>query len=293
MANPQNLTLVRLDRFLFHGIIKQMNSHKLPNNRKLLSIKTTKTMKTKPYIIPVVTLLTLAASPVIAQETYYGTGDIDGPTAYYDGAGIGSVVVNNDANNIDFTINSTYSMASWIFYAVEIQQVGLGASGSTALVNPWGPIVGISSGENAVIDTYGTGATPLLYSGGSWVQGTGVPYTAGGTGATYASFAVPLSSLGLSVGSSFYFDVVSSYTAWANGGPQGAYAALDNSGWPEMTDSTWTPWDGGTGAYDSSTSPGSFFGTAATEYTVVPEPSTCVLIGMGALAMIRRLRRNV
>ena len=121
-------------------------------------------------------------------------------------------------------------------------------------------------------------------------------YTAGGAGNTFATFAVPLSSLGLSVGSSFYFDVVSSYNSWANGGPQGAYSALDNPGYPEMTDHTWTPWDGGTGSYDSATAPNSTFGTAATEYTVeaVPEPATCVLMGLGALGMIRRsLRRNV
>jgi hypothetical protein len=249
-------------------------------------------MKTR--IISVMTLLAAAALPAMAQETYTGTGDADGTTA--DGNGFSSVVVNNDANNINFTINTTQPMASWIFYAIEIQQLGQGGSGSTALLSPygsWGPIVGISSGENAVIDTFGTYATPYTYNSG-WSAGSSVSYTAGGTGNTFASITVPLSSLGLSAGSSFYFDVVSSYTSWANGGPQGAYGALDNYGWPKMTDGTWTPWDGGTGSYDSATSPGSFFGTAATEYTcIVPEPATCVLMGMGALAMIRRSLKQI
>jgi hypothetical protein len=269
-----------------------MSNH--ARNHKLSSIKI---MKTISCILPVMTVLTLAALPAMAQELYTGSGVADGsPT---DGAAISSVLVNNDANNISFTINSVNPQASWNFYAVEIQQVGQGGSGSTALLSPfgsWGPVVGISSGENAVIDTFGSYATPYMYSGG-WSAGANVNYSAGGTGSTFTTFAVPLSSLGLSVGSSFYFDVVSSYNSWANGGPQGAYSALDNPGYPEMTDNTWSPWDGGAGSYDSATSPGSTFGSSASEYTVaavVPEPSTCVLMGLGALAMIRRsLSRKV
>jgi hypothetical protein len=242
-------------------------------------------MKTLPIIIPVLTLLTLATSPVTAQQTYIGTGDVNGGAAG-DGGAISSVVVNNDANNIDFTINSTAAQASWIFFGIEIQQVGQGGSGYTGFANPWGPAIGISTGENALINTYGTGATPLMYSGGNWVQGSGMPYAAGGTGNTFATITLPLSSLGLSVGSSFYFDVVSTYV---NPSGQSAYGVLDNTGWAPESDNSYKPWLGGN-HYDSATSAGSIFGTAATEYTVVPEPATCVLLGLGALGMMKRIK---
>jgi hypothetical protein len=248
-------------------------------------------MKTLHYIVPALALLSIAALPAKAQSTYLGTGDADGTTA--DGDGINSVVVNNDASAISFTINSSAPMASYIFYAIEIQDVGQGGSGYSGFVNPFGPAVGISTGENAVIDTYGTGATPYVYTGGSFVAAPSVAYAAGGTGTTSATITVPLSSVGLSLGSSFYFDVVSTYTSVVNGGPQAAYGALDNTGYLPESDGKYDPYDG-SAYYDSATSPGTTFGTSATEYTlaVVPEPSTWVLMGMGALAVLRRLRQR-
>jgi hypothetical protein len=244
-------------------------------------------MKTITTIVSAMTLLALAALPMKAQSTYTGTGDADGTTV--DGDGFSSVVVNNTSSTISFTINSTAPMASYIFYAIEIQQVGQGASGYAGFVNPFGPAVGISSGVNAVIDTYGTGATPYVYTGGNFVTAGGIPYAAGGTLTTSATITVPLSSVGLSLGSSFYFDAVSGYTSTQNGGPQAAYGALDNTGYLPESDGLYEPYDG-VAHYDSATSAGTTFGTAATEYTVqaVPEPSTWVLMGMGALAMIRR-----
>ncbi len=243
----------------------------------------------KTCIISVVTLLTVATLPVMAQETYTGTGDANGGLG--DGAGIGSVVVNNDANNISFTINSTQPMDAYINYAIEIQQVGLGGSGYTGFAPPWGLAVGISSGENALINTWtgASGATAFMYSGGSWNGGAGGSYAAGGLGDTYATITTPLSSLGLSPGSSFYFDVVSSFDS---PGGQSAYGVLDNTGWAPESDNSYKPWLGGN-YYDSATSPGTTFGTAASEYTVVPEPTTCVLMGLGALGMIRRSLKQI
>ena len=119
-----------------------------------------------------------------------------------DGAGFNSVVVNNDASTISFTMNSTQPQASYIFYAIELQIIRQAGSGYTGFANPFGPAVGISSGENALIDTFGTGATPYIYSGG-WVAGSAVSYAAGGTGTTSTTITVPLTSLGLSAGSQF------------------------------------------------------------------------------------------
>jgi hypothetical protein len=232
--------------------------------------------------------LAFTGLPALAT-TYTGTGDALASSPA-DGAGISSVVVNNDANNITFTINSTEAQASYIFYGIEIQIIGQAGSGYTGFVNPFGPAVGISTGENAVIDTYGTGATPYLYNSG-WVAGTSVSYAAGGTGNTFATITVPQSSLGLTAGDSFYFDVVSTYTAQANGGPQAAYGALDNTGYLPESDGNYQPYNG-TSHYDSATSAGTTFGTAATEFTVqaVPEPGICALVGLGALGLMRRLR---
>jgi len=230
----------------------------------------------------------MAVLPAKATQTFTGTGNVNGGGAA-DGAGIGSVVVNNDANNITFTINSTQAQASYIFYSIELQIIGQAGSGDTSLLNPWGEHVGISTGENALINTWGTGATPGTFSGGVWTMGAGGSYAAGGTGSTFATMTVSLSSLGLAVGNSFYLDVVSSY---ASPGGQSAYGALDNTSWPAETDGSYQPWLG-SNYYDSATDAGgTTFGTAASEYTVVgvPEPAACALLGLGSLLMIVRRR---
>jgi PEP-CTERM motif len=233
--------------------------------------------------------LPLALLPASAT-TYTGPG-----TALYssvnDGAGISSVNVENTASTISFTINSSAPQASYIFYAIELQIIGQAGNGYTGFSNPFGPAIGISSGENAVIDTYGTGATPYLYNAG-WVQGSSVSYTAGGTGDTYSSITVPLSSLGLSAGNSFYFDVVSTYTSASDGGPQAAYGSLDSTGYPAEANNSYIPYDNNT-YYDSATDASSTFNSGASLYVVAaPEPATWSLLGLGIVgwAMRKRVR---
>ena len=246
-------------------------------------------MKTMKIILSVTfALAVLAMATLPARATTYlgpGVADGGGPA---DGGAISSVVVNNDASTITFTINSTQPQASWIAYFIEIQNIG-GPIGDTGLVNPWGEQVGISTGENALINTWGTGASALTYSGGTWTQNASGSYAAGGTGDTFATMTLPLSSLNLSVGNSFYFDVVSSY---ASPSGQAAYGALDNSGYLAESDNSYHPWAGGN-YYDSATASGSTFGTSATEYTIVavPEPATLALLSGGAI-LLMVLRRN-
>lgn len=249
-------------------------------------------MKNIPVKSAILIGIALAALPAAAQTTYTGPG-----TSLYssvsDGAGISSVVVNNNANNISFTINSSEPQASYIFYAIELQIVGQAGNGYTGFSNPFGPAIGISTGENAVIDTYGNGATPYLYNSG-WVQGSSVSYDAGGTGDTFCSMTVPLSSLGLVAGDSFYFDVVSTYTSWSDGGPQAAYGALDSTGYPAEANGSYVPYDDNT-YYDSATDANSTFDTGNSLYTIaVPEPTTCALMGLGIACMIgRAMRRRI
>ncbi len=245
-------------------------------------------MKTVSLVTSVIAAVAMAMLPANATQTFLGTGNVNGGGAV-DGAGISSVVVNNDLSDITFTINSTANQASYIFYSIQLQVIGAPV-GDTSLLNPWGEHVGISTGENALINTWGTGATPGTFSGGIWTMGAGGSYVAGGTGFTFATITVPLSSLGLVVGNNFYLDVVSSY---ASPGGQSAYGALDNLGWPAETDSSYQPWNGPVtpNYYDSATDAGGTkFGTAASMYTVVPEPATCALLGLGSLLMIMRRR---
>jgi hypothetical protein len=144
---------------------------------------------------------------------------------------------------------------------------------------------------NAFAATWNTGASAVTYSGGVWTQNAAVSYDAGGTGYNYVTFTVPLSSLGLSAGSQFYFDVVSSYP---NPVGQSAYGSLDNtSGYPAESDSSWTPW-AGNNYYDPVTDAGgTTFGTGTSLYTVViPEPGTLALLGGGLMIVLMTQRRR-
>jgi hypothetical protein len=241
-------------------------------------------MKTLPRLTA--SLATFALSVSLAQAaTYIGPGVADGNGGpVNDGAAIGSVVVNNTASTISFTINSTMPMASYIFYSIQLQY---GPGGDTSLLNPWGPHVGISTGENAMINTYGTGATALTYGGGTWTPNTSVNYDAGGTGSSFATITVPLSSLGLSLGTTFNFDVVATYTS--NPGGQAAYGSLDYPGYIPESDNSYQPWLG-SNFYDSAATAN----FATTTYTIaaVPEPGTGTLLTLAGLALVRRLSRR-
>ncbi len=252
--------------------------------------------KTILSITSILAALALITLPAKAQTTYLGTGTALGGGG--SGEGISSVVINNTASTITFTINNSANESAYVQYYVLMQYVGQGASGSTALfnsagaLNGWGPSLGISTGENAFADTWNTGASAETYSGGTWTQNASVSYDAGGTGFNYVTFTVPLSSLGLSLGSSFYFDVVSSYP---NPEGQSAYGALDSiGGYPAETDNSYHQYTPGQNAYDAATdASGTTFGTAASEYTVtpVPEPATLALLSGGAI-LLMALRRN-
>jgi hypothetical protein len=253
-------------------------------------------------IVPLISALaTLTVSSALAQTTYtdplgdnYGGPEVD----------ISSVTVFNDASNITFKVNmnpaADLGVNHYANYEIGIQ-VGNGAGGQTAINgtygtgnpaagNPYGNAVGISTGENFFIGSFLD--SPGNYSGGAqlysysavagWTQiGGTAPITEIYTGTPSTAFTFSLASLGLTVGSSFNFDV---YTTF--GSPQGAYDALDNNGLGSGT----APYSGGT--YDSATAPGSTFATTIYTIQAAPEPGTCALLGLGALGMMGSLRRR-
>lgn len=254
-------------------------------------------MKTVSLVASVIAALTVAMLPAKAQVTYSSQNGAWANGGYSDGAGISSVIVNNDANNISFTFYTSQPIDTYPEYFILMQYVGQGGSGSTALLNSasalngWGPSLGISTGENAFLATWSGlgGASAVTYSGGTWTQNYGAAgaVSAGGVGNSFVTLTVPLSSLGLNVGSQFYFDAVSSY---GNPVGQSAYNALDTLTHPMETDGLSTPWSGAS-AYDAATDPaGTIFGTAASLYTVqpIPEPATCAWLGLGTLLLMMR-----
>jgi hypothetical protein len=241
-----------------------------------------KPMKIIISVASVLVTLALITLPAKAQTTYLGPGVSQGGSAA-DGAAISSVVVQNDANNISFTVNSTVAQASWIKYYIDIQVNGQAGSGwaISGDNNSWGNPIGISSGENFFIGTWGTGASLVAeYSGGgsawildapSWVMNN----------PSSATMTFALSSLGLSVGSSFNFDVLSAYA-----GGSGAYSALDLGTGVYTAGTPWTP-----DPYDSATAAGSTFSTTSYTVVAVPEPTTLALLGGGVIFLLAQRRR--
>jgi hypothetical protein len=237
--------------------------------------------------IPGVASATLYTDPLADN---YGGPEVD----------INSVSVTNDASNIYFQINLNPAASigpsanRYGNYEIGIQS---GPGGQTLINgtfgtapadgNPYGNAVGISTGENYFIGAFLAGTSfsggAQLYSfnsGTGWSQvGSNATLNQTNTVTPELDFAFPLSALGLSGGSSFNFDVWTTF-----GSPQAAYDALDNVG----TGSANAPYNAGT-TYDSATATGSTFGS--TSYTVtVPEPASLGLLCLSGLALGARRR---
>lgn len=233
-------------------------------------------MKTILIIISVIAAFGLAVLPAKATTYTDALGDNYGGTEM----DISGVTITNDAINlyIRINLNSTATIDQYANYLVGIQ-IGNGAGGQTLINNissgasagnPWGKTVGISSGENYCIAIYPNGpswsggAQTYQYSsstGWSQIGGT-ASITEIASGTPSIKFAVPLSSLGLSAGNTFKFDVWSTY---GSPGGQGAYDALDSSVQAAGSPASGTP-------YDSATATGSTLAsyavTSATGYQV-------------------------
>ena len=218
--------------------------------------------------ISALALLTFAATSRAA--TSYndpgGVGDFTGGSGFMD---ISSVTVDNDANNLIFTINlgGDPTTASWANYLVGIVHPAMNASGGN-LNGPggWGTDIQMSVGGM----DYFIGAYPywgssqiLTWNGASWITASG---NASGETTSSASFTVPLAALGLSAGNTIHFDV------WSQ--------SSGNSVLDALSDGVARSWNNN--PFDT--------GQNALSYTVVPEPGICAMLGLGSLLLIRRVR---
>jgi hypothetical protein len=225
-----------------------------------------------------------AAVPSFGAEVYSdATGDL------HDGTGgganftgfthldIASVEVSNNATDLTFAITLVGDIVAtdWGKYMFGIDIDGNDATGDIAS-NGWGrPISMNPDGMDYWIGTWvdsGNGAELRTWNGASW-QLDDATYNAppdneismGKTQFT-GTVSVPLANLGLGIGDMFWFDAYSS----GGGGGDSAVDALSSST-PSITD-----WGG---PYNS---PGN---SGLSKYTVVPEPATLAMLGLGAVAI--------
>lgn len=223
---------------------------------------------------------TLAAIAVLAlalpaQATVYNdsAGDV------FTGAGGGildilSVEVTNDATDISFkfTLAGDVDVTDWGKYMVIIDSV----PGGDPSGNGWGRPIAMASGADYWLGGWadsGNGMEVHEYDGVSWpfppaeATWNGSTTIAASKSGTMFTMTTALSNLGLGIGDTFLFDAFSS----GGGGGDGAVDSLGN---PNQQVGDW----------------GEFSTAVPVSYTVVPEPATLGLIGLGALALIRRRR---
>ena len=224
----------------------------------------------KKQLLILVSALNLVVLPTMADTFNDATGDFTGGNSSLD---ITSVSVVNDATTLTFTINLAADPAanSWHNYYVGIVKPSASGGGVFNATGGWGKDIQMSSGGmDYVLASWnppGSGASILAWDGAStWTSVNG----SAGVGASSVTIPVALSALGLSIGDTIGFDV------WTT--DSGGDTVLD-----ALSDSTSRSWN--SNPFDT--------GANALPFTLVPEPGVCALLGLGALALIRRAVRRL
>ena len=234
----------------------------------------------KSLICALVAVSMIGSIPAMAVTYTDATGEID--PGISNGGGtldIVSMEVVNTLSDITFTLtlNGDITATDWGNFMVGIanqnaagtttgnawaRPINLDAGGGNGMTHWIGSWVNAGGGSQ-LWDYTGTWNGPGVLSGFSLVAGaqSTIAYTA------------TLASLGLSVGDTFAFDA---YTS-GGGGTDSAVDSLSN---PNTSITAWGQ------TYNSDGAAG------LSSYTVVPEPTSVALFGMGALLMSRFIRRR-
>ncbi|MFA5205073.1 MAG: PEP-CTERM sorting domain-containing protein [Lentisphaeria bacterium] len=230
-----------------------------------------------------VALMGLLAVPVGAVTYSDSTGDLD-PTLATDGTvDIVSMVVTNTATDLHFalTVNGNLSVTDYARYMIGIATGGTG----TTTGNGWGrpislsldsPVRGMDFWIGSWVDS-GSGIQLYSHNGSAWTE-LAAPgnFTITPGAQSVVACTVPLATLGLESGDSFYFD------AYASGG-------LDtNSAWDALSNLSVT--------ITKADEPyASTLTTGLSSYTVtgdIPEPATMAMIALGAVSVLGLRRRR-
>jgi hypothetical protein len=239
------------------------------------------------YLVLLPVVFCAAATYSQAATILDSAGDIDPGISTGGGTlDILSMEVSSNGTDIAFalTLNGNVSSTDWGQFMIGIST---GSTASTNTGNGWGRPIELNSpigGMDYWIGSYvneGGGADLSSYNGAAWTGPTtfaGYSVVAGAT--STLNYSIPLASLGLAGGDTFYFDAYSS----GGGGDDSAIDALSN---PNVSTTDWA------GPYTSSTVGSG--GVELSSYTIiVPEPSTFALLGLGGIAFATcRSRRRL
>ena len=223
------------------------------------------------------TAMVAGANAVVFSDTI---GDVNMPAGYFANNDIKSVTVTNDSSNVYFNIELAGSITSgfdWGKYAIMIDSAAGGYTG----VNPtvWNRSIQMPAGMDHWIGAWVDGG------GGHQVHNyTGVANNwnnpAGNEGVSLAgnnfTIAVGFAEIGVSMYSTFCFDVMSS----GGGGNDSAWDLLSKSAINDGVDN-----NGVTGWQELTQS------TSQVKYQVVPEPASMTALALGAVAALRRRKK--